>query len=237
MDSYTLLIFGCFVGMQHALEADHLAAVAALSARRGSRRALVLRGSAWGLGHTITLLAVCGLLLALGESLSDSTIALLEFCVGVMILGLGGKVIWTLIRRRVHFHVHRHGSDLPHVHAHAHVDAANPLAAGVHHHEHQHLGLGPALVIGMVHGAAGSAGLLVLTAAADSLSQAAGYVLAFGCGSIIGMATLSFIASYPLRLMERYANWLNTAAFVSVGFVAIVIGGNLMGESWSGFWL
>ena len=60
------------------------------------------------------------------------------------------------------------------------------------------------------------------------------YVLAFGAGSIIGMAALSFIVSFPLRWMERCANWVNTAAFVSVGCVAILVGGSLIGQSWSG---
>jgi sulfite exporter TauE/SafE len=85
----------------------------------------------------------------------------------------------------------------------------------------------------MMHGAAGSAALLVLAAAADSFAQAVAYVLAFGAGSIIGMATLSFVASYPLRLMDQYANWLNRAAFVGIGCVAIVIGVSLIGGSWS----
>jgi hypothetical protein len=86
----------------------------------------------------------------------------------------------------------------------------------------------------MMHGAAGSAGLLVLAAATNTLAQAIGYVLAFGAGSIIGMAAMSFVAVFPLRLIERYGNWLSTTAFAFVGCVAIVIGGSLMGASWRG---
>ena len=82
MEFYTLLLLGGLIGMQHALEADHLAAVAALSDKRSSRRALVLRGSAWGLGHTITLLTICGALLLLEETISPHTEAMLEFAVG-----------------------------------------------------------------------------------------------------------------------------------------------------------
>lgn len=86
----------------------------------------------------------------------------------------------------------------------------------------------------MVHGAAGSAGLLVLAVAANTLVQAVGYVLAFGAGSILGMASMSFVVSFPLRLMERYTTWVNTAAFACIGFAAIVIGSSLMGDSWRG---
>ena len=89
------------------------------------------------------------------------------------------------------------------------------------------------LLVGMMHGAAGSAGLLILAAAANSIPQAIAYVAAFGAGSIIGMAALTFVVSYPLRWMERCANWVNTAAFVGIGCLAIIIGSNLLGHSWS----
>lgn len=82
MEYYTLLLFGGMVGMQHALEADHLAAMAAMSAGRTSRRALILRGGMWGLGHTITLLTICGVLLFWGGTISPKIQAFLELLVG-----------------------------------------------------------------------------------------------------------------------------------------------------------
>lgn len=230
MEYYTLLLFGCLIGMQHALEADHLAAVAALSAKRTSRRAVVLRGSVWGVGHTVTLLTICGALLLFGGSISARAEALLELCVGIMIVLLGSNVLHRLWRQRPHIHVHRHDQDPPHLHFHTHAD--DPPAHGTHAHPHHGLGLGRALVVGMMHGAAGSAGLMVLAAAAESVAEAAGYVLAFGVGSIAGMAALSFVASFPLRMMERGANWLNTAALACIGGFAIVVGIGLIGASW-----
>lgn len=235
MEYYTLLFFGCIVGMQHALEADHLTAMAALSTGKTSGRALLLRGSFWGLGHTVTLLSLCGLLLFLEESISPRTAGMLEFAVGIMIVLLGANVLYKLWRQRVHFHIHHHEHGRRHVHSHAHANEAGAHVDSTHRHEHHDLGLGRALVVGMVHGAAGSAGLLVLAAAADSFAQAIGYVLAFGVGSILGMATLSFVASYPMRLMERYTEWLGTAVFACIACAAILIGGNLMGHSWSVF--
>ena len=231
MELAGLLLFGCLIGMQHALEADHLAAVAALSENKSSRRALVLRGGVWGLGHTITLLTVCGVLLLLGESVTAETEAFLEFVVGVMITLLGGNVLYTLWRKRPHYHIHRHGDSTAHMHVHTHVGEEVPHAESLHDHGHHDLGLSRALFVGMVHGTAGSAGLLILAAAANSLPQAAAYVLAIGVGSIIGMATLSFIVSFPLRWMERCANWVSTTAFVSIGCAAIIIGGSLIVSS------
>jgi hypothetical protein len=234
MEYYTLLIFGLLVGMQHALEADHLAAVAAMSARRTSRRALVLRGSFWGLGHTAALLSICGVLLIWGGTISARTEALLELSVGAMIVFLGGNVIRKLWRQRPHFHVHHHEDATRHVHAHVHAGEAQAHEKSVHRHEHRELGFGRAVLVGMMHGAAGSAGLLVLAAAADSLATATGYVIAFGVGSIAGMAALSFVASYPLGFLERSASWISTAAHAAIGGVAIFIGGQLLVESWAG---
>ena len=232
MEYYTLLLFGCLVGMQHALEADHLTAVAAMSTGRVSRRALVIRGGFWGLGHTITLLSICAVLLVVGEVISARTEAVLEAVVGVMLILLGANVLRSLWKRRPHFHVHEHDTGVRHMHWHTHGGNA-PHAQSAHRHEHSDLGLARALTVGMVHGAAGSAGLLVLAAAADSLLNALGYVLAFGVGSIIGMAALSFVASFPLKLMERSAEWFNTATVTCIGCVAVLIGGALIVENWA----
>lgn len=233
MEFYTLLLLGGLIGMQHALEADHLAAVAALSENRSTRRALVLRGGVWGLGHTITLLTICGALLIVGETIAPRTEAILEFAVGAMIALLGVNVLYKVWRKRPHFHIHTHRGGEQHMHVHVHVGEGLPHASSGHEHEHHNLGLGRALLVGMMHGAAGSAGLLILAAAANSIPVAVSYVVAFGAGSIIGMAVLSFMVSFPLRWMERCANWVNTAAFVSIGCAAIIIGGNLIGQSWS----
>jgi ABC-type nickel/cobalt efflux system permease component RcnA len=233
MEHYTLLLLGCMVGMQHALEADHLAAVAALASKRDSRRALVLRGSAWGLGHSLTLLCFAGALLLLGKSISPRAEAALELAVGVMIVGLGLNVLYKVWRRRPHVHVHRHGPGKVHIHVHSHAGESVPHEQSSHAHAHESLGLKRAVLVGMLHGAAGSAALLVLAAAAaESILQVLGYVAAFGIGSTAGMAALSFVASYPLRLIERYARWLHRIAFAGIGCAAIVIGGRLVGTSW-----
>ncbi len=232
MEYYTLLFFGCLVGMQHALEADHLAAVTAMAAGRTSRRALVLRGSFWGLGHTVTLLTICGVLLIFGGSISPRTEAGLEFAVAVMLVLLGASVLRRLWRQRPHFHIHQHSSGVRHIHAHSHSHNVTPHSLSAHHHEHHDLGLGRAVVIGMVHGAAGSAGLLVLAAAADSLVNAVAYVVAFAVGTILGMAALSFVASYPLGLLERCSGWFNTTTTALIGSAALIIGSWLLLENW-----
>ena len=148
-----------------------------------------------------------------------------------MLVLLGANVLRTLRAQRVHFHVHEHQGGVRHVHAHSHAQDDREHLRGEHRHGHRELGLGRALAVGMVHGAAGSAGLLVLAAAADSLLNAIGFVITFGLGSIMGMAALSFVAAYPLRLLERCASWFNTAVTVAIGSIAVIIGTRLFAQS------
>ena len=196
---------------------------------------MIIRGSVWGLGHTITLLTICGALLLLGESIPTRAEAFLELAVGIMIVLLGVNLLHKLRRKRPHFHVHDHSDGASHIHLHTHAGGNGAHKESSHEHAHENLGLARALLVGMMHGAAGSAGLLIVAAATDSIMQAITYVLAFGTGSIVGMAILSFVISYPLRWAERCADWVNTAAFVSIGCIAIFIGGNLIVHSW-GVW-
>lgn len=233
MEYYTLLLLGGLVGMQHVLDADHLAAMATMSTGQSSRRAVLLRGSIWGLGHTITLLTICGVLLIWGGTISDHTQAILQVAVGTMILMLGANVLYRLWRKRPHFHFHHHETGIRHVHAHSHQGELLPHSKNPHPHPHNSLGLGRAMLIGMMHGTAGSAGLLVLAAGTDSVMNALAYVLAFGTGSILGMTVLSFVASYPLRFLDRNAGWINTAGLATVGCAAMIIGMGLLVDNWA----
>ncbi|MGD1870521.1 MAG: hypothetical protein ACFB0F_13645 [Neomegalonema sp.] len=229
------LAIGFLVGMSHALEADHVAAVGAMAADpkagRG-RRNLVLRGAVWGLGHTITLFALCTLVILFGVALTDATSAALEFGVGVMLVLLGIDVLRRMRRARVHFHMHDHGDGKPHIHAHSHHGATQPHSSDQHDHEHLSGFPVRALLVGLVHGAAGSAGLLALAVAAtqDPL-VAVGYVGVFGVGSIAGMAALSFVAAWPRGWAERGAKWLHGALTVAVAALAITIGVGVMLET------
>lgn len=235
MELWSILAFGTLVGMQHALEADHLAAVAALSARQSSRRSLVLRGAWWGVGHTAALFAICGTVVMLGVSLGSRTEAMLEFAVGLVVTALGLNVLLTMLRRRIHFHAHDHGDGIRHLHAHSHEgEGERPHRGSPHDHRHPRHGLVKATAIGLMHGAAGSGALLVLlVAAGNSAATALAYIACFGLGSVAGMAALSFVASFPLEAAARGANWLHTATMVAIGAFALVVGGNTAVTSWA----
>lgn len=228
------LILGFLVGMQHALEADHLAAVGSMVMAEGkaSKRALFLRGATWGLGHTITLFAICAAALLFGLTLSDAGSAALEFAVGIMLVLLGVDVLRRFRKSKVHFHVHSHEEGNAHLHAHSHAHDQLPHSENPHRHTHpQGLPL-RALTVGLVHGAAGSAGLLVLAVAAtgDTLT-ALGYVLVFGIGSICGMAALTYAASWPLGSVAKQAGWLYRGLTGGVAALTILLGVGVMVET------
>ena len=225
----SFLFLGFLIGMSHALEADHLAAVGAMATRRaGGKRALVWRGVSWGLGHTITLFALCFVVLIFGVAMTDERAAALEFGVGAMLVLLGLDVLRRIGVRRVHFHVHDHGDGKPHLHAHSHAVAKVSHVHDPHHHAHSGFSM-KALTVGLVHGAAGSAALLALAVAATKDPFAAlAYILVFGLGSIAGMALLSFVAAWPLQGIERHAQIFYRSLTALAGGVAIVIGTDIM---------
>lgn len=230
------LALGFVVGLAHALDADHVTAVAAMMNRGDGRRGIVLRGAAWGLGHTLALFSICSGVLLLGLTITDRVGAALELAVGLMIAGLGLRVLRTLWRDRIHIHVHDHG-DERHAHAHSHRGDARDHAASAHDHRHAARACLPTLGVGVVHGAAGSAGLLVLTVAgAETAGHAmAGFAL-FGLGSLAGMTCLTAVASYPLGWIHRGGAWMRGSLALAVGGLALAVGGGLAMESLGGLW-
>ena len=209
---YEMWTLGFLIGLQHALEADHLMALATLASGGGTLGAVARRGIVWGIGHTATLLALGGTALLLGELVPQRLATLLEFGVGAMLVLLGGDVLRRLWSQGVHVHPHTHAADrlapaAPHVHLHAHV-----LGHGISHardpHLHPHAPAFPlrALWVGMMHGMAGSAAIVVLTLhTVRSPAEGLLYILVFGAGSIIGMGLLGTAIGVPLGWSARAA--------------------------------
>ena len=198
----SFLGLGLLLGIRHALEADHLAAVVALSTQTRGRFDAMWRGVAWGVGHSTSLLIVGGVCLAFGAALSPAHAQWLERGVGVMLILLGVQVLARVRRERLHLHVHRHDDGVVHVHAHRHQGADARTVE--HHHDHRAPTNLRALIVGSVHGMAGSAALVVLaSAAAGSFWRGMAYMLAFGLGSIISMGVLSVVISVPLKFSAQ----------------------------------
>ena len=220
---FAILGLGFLLGVQHALEADHIAAVSSIAARRTEVGDIVKHGLTWGLGHTLTLFAFAGASLLIGRAIPEHLAQPIETAVGIMLVGLGAHVLWRLWRDRVHFHSHGHGDGTVHLHAHSHASETIQHARAVH--EHAHGFRWRTLLVGLMHGMAGSAALLLLTVSqASSPAVGLGYVALFGIGSMIGMGALSTVIAVPLAVSARWLTSANSGLQGAVGIVTIAIG-------------
>lgn len=230
----SLLLLGFLIGMRHALDADHLAAVAALATSSRSVQHAVKQGVVWGLGHTLTLFLFGSAVVVLDVVLPETLVQVLELVVGVMLVILGADVIRRMIRDRVHFHVHFHEDGTNHFHAHGHPgEVQRDTRYHERSHAHVHMQGFPirALVVGVVHGMAGSGALILLTLnTVESLPLALLYMLLFGIGSISGMALLSVVIALPLRASDCCLTWVHNAVQGAIGFATVVFGAMLVYE-------
>ena len=202
----TFLTVGFLLGLRHALDADHLAAVSTVLAERPSMRASGLVGLWWGVGHTLTLMMVGTVVLVSGIHIPEPFALLAESGVGLLLVMLGGTLALKLFRERWHLHSHVHDGE-PHVHLHSHrrrEDHAHP------HWARQSL---RPLLIGMAHGVAGSAALmLVIVSNTSGIGQGLLYIAVFGLGSIGGMLMIGLTLSVPVI----YSQAIGQRAFFAV---------------------
>ena len=215
---------GSLLGMRHALEPDHLAAVTTLVSHERSFARAALLGVWWGLGHTLALFLAGAVLVGLRAEMPAAASDVFEFAVSLMLVGLGVRAIAQAARLGANgpTHIHRHGRV---VHSHAGVPA------------HVHIGAWTLarrpLLVGAIHGLAGSGALtaLVLATLPSTAAQLA-YVVLFGLGSTVSMAALSGVLGWPLarfgthqavgRSVSLLVGCLTTALGVVWGYPAIV---------------
>src|SRR5262249_26835334 len=213
-----LTALGFFLGMRHATDADHVIAVGTIVARQRTLRGGLLIGIAWGLGHTLTILLVGGAIILFSVVIPPAVGLTMEMTVALMLVALG---LWNLagivrsVRAHIgsgerHAHVHQHG-DYVHHHGHGH-------GPGEHGHRDEQTpqawldrqlgGLGiyqivRPLIVGVVHGLAGSAAvaLLVLTTIGEP-RWALAYLLLFGLGTIVGMMLVTVLLAAPVTYVS-----------------------------------
>lgn len=231
MSAIYILLAGFLLGLRHALDADHLAAIASLVTRSQSTGESIRTGIAWGIGHTLTLFIVCGVIMAFGIGIPDRIAGALEFLVGIMLVGLGADVLRRLIKERMHVHGHKHAQENFHIHFHSHKGVTEHTETA---HNHEHVSVLPkrALAIGLMHGLAGSAALLLIAVADQgSTLMALVYVALFGIGSMIGMGLLSFIIALPMMSAARAGNLSFKGLNAIIGTGTAVLGVFLIYET------
>lgn len=207
--------FGSLLGMRHALEPDHLAAVSTLVSDERSSSKAALLGVCWGLGHTSALVVVGAVLVVLHAEMPARASDLFELGVALMLVGLGLRAIYLAARQgpsgptRVHHHgpvVHRHAGTPAHVHIGRWTLARRPL------------------LVGAVHGLAGSGALtaLVLATLPTTLARLT-YMALFGLGSTLGMATLSGLLGWPIARLGQHRT-VARGVSLAVGCLSTALG-------------
>jgi len=208
-------VLGFLIGMRHAIEPDHIAAVSTIVSSEKSARRAARVGLAWGIGHTLALLAVGGTLLVLRLELPGWFSLVAELCVGLVLVGLGAASIRRSLKegRRGphHRHLHHgkehtHSAVDPHVHVGRFVLAARPL------------------FLGLLHGLAGTGALAAMVLASmPDIASGVLYMAVFGLGSIVGMTILTGIMGKTMQDVLRGAR--ARVAFQSVaGVLSLVLG-------------
>lgn len=238
----SLVVFGFFLGMRHATDPDHVIAVTTIVARQRSIRHAALVGVLWGLGHTITIVAVGSAIILFGVVIPARVGLTMELSVGLMlillgILNLSGMMRWiteTFTPAHLGQQLHAHGFGST---AHAHIPSAGTqsqsergdlASAGWMDRMFGKLGIYHVLrplAVGLVHGLAGSAAvaLLVLAAIHDA-TWAILYLVVFGLGTVAGMMLITAAIAIPFTFSENRFVRLNRGMSLVSGLISLVFG-------------
>jgi high-affinity nickel-transport protein len=230
---FTLLpiaALGFFLGIRHATDPDHVIAVGTIVSRERRLRTAALIGVLWGIGHTVTIL-VAGGAIVLFEVVIPARVGLtVELSVALMLILLGGTTVMGVLRSRGHPHVH---GDYVHAHPHGHERTD-------HGHGEQEtpvarldrlfgrLGLYQAmrpLMVGVVHGLAGSAAVtLLVVATIHDAALSLAYLLVFGLGTIAGMLLITMAIALPFAYTARRLLGVNRSLALSAGLLSVGFG-------------
>lgn len=221
-----VLGIGLVFGLKHATEVDHVVAISTIVSRHKNVFHSAIVGALWGLGHTASLLIVAALVLSLRIAVPEKVSGWLEFGVAIMIICLGISALRRALQKNEHVHVHQHSHDgLSHTHIHFHENETEHVPARQSRHSHalSRLGLKPVL-IGMMHGLAGSGALMLLVLTQISSAWLGFlYVATFGVGSIAGMILMSGLIGLPFafssgKLTNLHQGLQTVAAVFSICF-------------------
>ncbi len=236
------LTLGFLLGLKHATDADHVVAVSTIAREFGSAWRGIWVGASWGLGHSTPLLILGVVILLLKDAILDGyadAAPVLEFGVGVMLVLLGAQVFWNLKRGRLHVHAHGHDhrqADHLHIHA-SHPFGSEPVEQSALQPSLAAASPSPAsasrsllrgatkpafrpksYLIGMVHGLAGSAAvMLVLLPEIDSVWVGVGYLILFGFGTIASMAAITLVLGVPFAVANRFRHMESVVASIAGG--------------------
>jgi high-affinity nickel-transport protein len=235
----SIVFIGFFLGMRHATDPDHVIAVTTIVSQQRSWKRAAWIGIFWGLGHTLTIFIVGCAIILFNVVIPVRLGLAMEFSVSLMLILLGG---WNLASfsqalptvptdsAALHSHPHSHGNFV-HSHPHVHASAADVQEPSALQQMDRKLGkrsfyqLMRPLVVGIVHGLAGSAAVaLLILATIHNPTWAIAYLLVFGIGTIAGMMLITMSIASAFRVVgSRYQVFGRRLALVS-GVISVGFG-------------
>lgn len=215
------LAFG--LGLLHALDADHIAAVSALACERRSKRSAVYYSLLWSSGHSLTVLFFGSSVYLLDLAVPDSISLWAERLVGLVLIIIGALVLWEIRSRRLQLQVHKH-EDMP-IHAHW-QDSTQDMSEGQKTSRHKHT----PLLVGSIHGVAGSAPLLALLpfTAQQEPWQGMAYLLLFCLGVFTAMLSFGGVMEWLMRRFMQTASRVLRFTQLLIGSASILLGAWVM---------
>ncbi|MBX7218947.1 MAG: hypothetical protein K1Y36_03300 [Blastocatellia bacterium] len=220
-----ILGLGLVFGLKHATEADHVVAVTTILTEHKSVARAAMVGALWGIGHTASIFMVGLVVLVLRISIPENVSSWLEFGVALMIIGLGANALLRALLHQPEPHVHAHDLETePYLHKHESDHPHHHHQPGPHLHLTKNVGIKP-LIVGMVHGLAGSAALtLLVLSQITSTILGLTYLLVFGIGSIGGMLLMSGLVGLPFVLAAEKLDRFHLGLRVVAGTLSIAFG-------------
>jgi ABC-type nickel/cobalt efflux system permease component RcnA len=193
----SIVALGFVLGIKHAIEPDHVIAVSTIASQSKKLFRSSLAGVFWGIGHTSTLFIVGIILIVMKDKIPEKWTMSLEFLVGIMLVYLGITTLRSFKNKHVHKTEHD-GEEHKHFHSH------KPNGEHEHTHQHNNVDYFRSMLIGLVHGLAGSGAMVLLTmSTVKSVWEGAIYILVFGAGTVIGMLFFTTIIGLPFVLSAK----------------------------------
>jgi ABC-type nickel/cobalt efflux system permease component RcnA len=227
---YALITLALSLGIVHALDADHIMAVSALTSTNNNSRSSVRFCVRWAIGHGVTLIVIGCCVYLLGMAIPDQLSHYAEHAVGLVLIAIGLYLLYTLHQKRAHVHYHKHDGLPEHAHWHSHHRSQSADTHkeqhnnGVHQHNHS------ALMVGVLHGAAGSAPLLVLIPLAQLENPVYGviYLMVFSIAVLACMALFGGMLGFVYQWVSLRGSRVIKLLRITIAFGAIMAGGFLL---------